>query len=1033
SSDPEGPLALNLRVRGDLKATGVESGRTVVFGRQEGETRLRYSDLKVVDHSGREVSARFEVKPSGQVTVMVEDRSAVYPLTIDPAINLPTYLKASNTDEASNTSVGDSFGYSVAISGDTVVIGAPYEDSNAKGVNGDQMNDAAPGSGAAYVFVRNGTAWSQQAYLKASNTDSGDRFGFSVAILGDTVVIGAIDEDSNATGVDGDQTNNSGYNSGANSGAVYVFVRNGTAWSQQAYLKASNSGYYRSTGTVPIQSEGFGFSVAISGDTVVVGGPGEASNAKGVNGDQMNVAAFGSGAAYVFVRNGTVWSQQAYLKASNTSELDRFGTSVAISRDTLVVGARGEDSNATGVNGDQMNNAAYDSGAAYVFVRNGTTWSQQAYLKPSNTSYYDSGIPSFPFAELFFYTGGRPGFGISVAISEDTVVVGAPTEDSSATGVNGNQMNDSAANSGAAYVFVRNGATWSQQSYLKASNTDSEDGFGWSVAISGDAVVVGALAEDSKETGINGDQADNSALNSGAAYVFVRNGGRWSQQSYLKASNTGKGDYLGYKVAISGGTIVMGAYQEDSNATGINGDQANNSSSDSGAAYIYSNELVNNITPTITTSSQGVVGPGSVVTITQTFTNNTSLARFVSYVGSLPVGLIGLSCRSPIGTCLIGNGGPIASGGGFDGLNRTSTFSVTSVTSAGQSVSWTGTIPGNSSVTITYLVQISAQATSGAQYCITTAVFGFTGPSSCLTVKAPLSGPGNLPVVAGQPSQQKPGSVLIFNVYTSSVSSTQSETLLSLTNTNPVNPTSVHLFFVDGATCTTADQIITLTQNQTTTFMASDIDPGVTGYLIAIAVDATGCPAVGNYLIGTEAVRFEGGHHAMLAAVGVAGIAIGTPPCEPSAVTTTILFNGSMYDELPRSLAIATLPSLASGNSSLLIINRIGGDLTTGAARLGPLAGLLFDDSEVARSFTIPAGACQLRGLLGNNFPRTVPRYTTVIPAGRTGWMKFWAVEDEAISGVMINEAVSGLSGGYNLQTLTTTSSATLTIPVIPN
>jgi hypothetical protein len=117
----------------------------------------------------------------------------------------------------------------------------------------------------------------------------------------------------------------------------------------------------------------------------------------------------------------------------------------------------------------------------------------------------------------------------------------------------------------------------------------------------------------------------------------------------------------------------------------------------------------------------------------------------------------------------------------------------------------------------------------------------------------------------------------------------------------------------------------------------------------------------------------------------------------------------------------------------MVVINRIGGDLTTGAERIGSLTGLLYDDSEMARSFMISGGNCQLRGLLGNNLPRTTPRYTTVIPAGRTGWMKFWAVEDQAISGVMINEAVSGLSGGYNLQTLTTTSAATLTIPVIPN
>ncbi|MEY3283809.1 MAG: hypothetical protein RIR86_1822, partial [Acidobacteriota bacterium] len=118
--------------------------------------------------------------------------------------------------------------------------------------------------------------------------------------------------------------------------------------------------------------------------------------------------------------------------------------------------------------------------------------------------------------------------------------------------------------------------------------------------------------------------------------------------------------------------------------------------------------------------------------------------------------------------------------------------------------------------------------------------------------------------------------------------------------------------------------------------------------------------------------------------------------------------------------------------SPLLIVNRLGGNLTNGAERLGTLAGLLFDDSEVSRSFMLNGGECQVRGLIGNNYPRTVPRYTTVIPAGRTGWMKFWANGDEAITGAMINEAASGLSGGHNLHALTTTASATLTIPVIP-
>jgi hypothetical protein len=148
-------------------------------------------------------------------------------------------------------------------------------------------------------------------------------------------------------------------------------VRNGTTWTQQAYLKASNTG----------AGDYFGFSVSISGDTIVVGARWEDSNATGVNGDQNNNGATNSGAAYVFVRNGTSWTQQAYLKASNTQANDSFGEKVYISGDTIVVGALGEDSNATEVNGDQNNDGAIDSGAVYVFARHGTTWIQVAYLK----------------------------------------------------------------------------------------------------------------------------------------------------------------------------------------------------------------------------------------------------------------------------------------------------------------------------------------------------------------------------------------------------------------------------------------------------------------------------------------------------------------------------------------------------------------------------------------------------------------------------------------------------------------------------
>jgi hypothetical protein len=242
------------------------------------------------------------------------------------------------------------------VAGDTVVVVARFEGSSARGVNGDQSDNSAPLAGAAYVFVRSGITWTQQAYLKASNTHMDDVFGYAVAVSGDTVVVGASGEGSNATGVNGDQSNNS--TPGA--GAAYVFVRNGTTWTQQAYLKASNTGAFGA-------DDNFGFSVAVSGDAVVVGAPYEDSNARGVNGNQSSNSALNSGAAYVFVRNGTTWTQQAYLKASNTGTDDHFGMSVAVSGDTAVVGAFDESSNATGVNGDQSDNSASGSGAAYIF------------------------------------------------------------------------------------------------------------------------------------------------------------------------------------------------------------------------------------------------------------------------------------------------------------------------------------------------------------------------------------------------------------------------------------------------------------------------------------------------------------------------------------------------------------------------------------------------------------------------------------------------------------------------------------------
>jgi hypothetical protein len=217
-----------------------------------------------------------------------------------------------------------------------------------------------------------------------------------------------------------------------------VFVRNGTTWTQQAYIKASNAESSDSFGGNNLF--GFGFrssAIALSGDTLVVGAPGEASASTGINGNQFDNFAMGSGAAYVFVRSGSTWTQEAYVKASNTGDMDRFGSVVAIHGNTLAIGAPNENSSATGINGNQFDNMAMGSGAVYAFTRSGTTWMQAAYVKASNNG---------PFASSDF-------FGRGVALDADTLAVGAPNEASNATGINGNQSNNSFISAGAVYVI----------------------------------------------------------------------------------------------------------------------------------------------------------------------------------------------------------------------------------------------------------------------------------------------------------------------------------------------------------------------------------------------------------------------------------------------------------------------------------------------------------------------------------------------------------------------------------------------------
>jgi len=479
--------------------------------------------------------------------------------------------------KASNTEVDDAFGVSVELSGDgnTLAIGAIFEDSDATGINGDQGNESLLwnenyNSGAVYVFTRDGVNWSQQAYVKASNTDIGDRFGWAISLNddGNTMAVGAYAEHSDADGIDGDQNDESAIESGA----VYVFTRSGSDWSQQAYVKASNSD----------TQDRFGYALSLNGDgsTLAVGAYAERSKAMGINGDQGDNT-LSSGAVYVFTRTAGNWAQQAYVKASNTGIGDNFGWDVSLSGNgnTLAVAANREASMAAGINGDETDDSTPGAGAVYVFTRNGTVWDQQSYIKDSRI-------------------GWNINFGYSVSLSGDatTLAVGAKDEASNAIGINNDENNSLAGGSGAVYVFTFSSDSWAQQAYVKASNTGTGDQFGFKVSLSndGNTLAVGAGSEGSNAIGFNGDETDDSAIISGAVYLFVRSGGitsgaSWQQQTYIKASNTGAIDSFGFvDLSNDGNSLVVGAGSEGSDATGVDGDQGNSiMGSNSGAAYLY--------------------------------------------------------------------------------------------------------------------------------------------------------------------------------------------------------------------------------------------------------------------------------------------------------------------------------------------------------------------------------------------------------------------------------------------------------------
>ena len=485
-------LTLSLRLTGEMSAVPDPKGDGVALKAREGATVLRYRGLVAWDATGRALPAWWQIGGDA-IRLRVDDTRARYPLTIDPFFE---QAKLTASDGAGS----NFFGFSLAVSGDTVVVGAP---------GAFRFLNSRPG--AAYVFVKPAGGWAgtitETAKLIASDAGLDDGFGVSAAVSGDTVVLGAFEDE-----IGGNEEQ----------GSAYVFVKPPSGW---AGLLTENAKLTASDGT---RGHQFGVSVAAGSDTVVVG------------------ARFGGenifqGSTYVFVKPPGGWAgpltENAKLTASDGGEADSFGVSVAMDNDTAIVGAAG------GVlfTGDLR------PGAAYVFVKPPGGWAgpltENAKLTASDGAAADD-------------------FGDSVAIDNDTMVVGARGDD-----IGGNR------DQGSIYVFVKPPGGWvgllTENAKLTATDGEQFDRFGNSVAVSGNTVMAGAM------------RGFLLFLRPpGSAYLFVKPSGDWAGALTESAKFTAEDgtalDQFGSSVAVVGDTVVVGASGDDI---------ANNS--EQGSAYVF--------------------------------------------------------------------------------------------------------------------------------------------------------------------------------------------------------------------------------------------------------------------------------------------------------------------------------------------------------------------------------------------------------------------------------------------------------------
>ncbi len=419
-----------------------------------------------------------------------------------------------------DSAAGDQLGLSVAVSGESVLLGTPY---------GDQRGS---NSGAAYLFARSGTTWSQQKKLTAGDGAKEDYFGYSVSLYGGAALVGAFGEDQR----------------GSLSGSAYIFTRSGTAWSQQKKLTASDGA----------KEDYFGQAVSLSQGVALVGA--QLEDRKGGN----------SGSAYIFTRSGTAWGQQKKLTAADGAGNDRFGRAVSVDNKRAVVGA--------------YRDGSYDHGSAYLFARSGNNWTQKKKLTAQDWANYDrfglavgiSGSTVLVGAYQDDDKGSDSGSAhfIQLCDTADPKKIKAIVVKDEVSGCVFQHRidckgDDKGSNSGSAYVFVRTGSVWGQQQKLVASNGSKSDHFGYAVAVSGDTVLVGARDDDPRGS------------SSGSAYVYLRTGTSWSQQRMLTAFDGSKNDYFGQAVSISGDTALLGAPGDDDRG------------SSSGSAYLFIRSGVN--------------------------------------------------------------------------------------------------------------------------------------------------------------------------------------------------------------------------------------------------------------------------------------------------------------------------------------------------------------------------------------------------------------------------------------------------------